>query len=85
MSGAAVADPWVQQAQVLVEQKRRELLRGYPEGVAKAALSRAWESARKKSAPIRQAVQGQAFYDLLVAELAFTEEWCQRFSRGMQA
>ena len=84
MSGTAVMDPWVQQAQVLVEQKRRELLRTYPEGVAKAALSRAWAAARWKAQPIRQAVQGQAFYDLLVAELTGTEEWCQGFSRGMQ-
>ena len=83
MSGPAVIDTWVQRAQVLVDQKKRELMRLYPEAVASASVTRAWEAARRKARPIRPAVQGEAFYDLLTDELTQVDGWCQRFIRGM--
>jgi len=62
--------------------------KGYPPRLVANGIERARASAEIKSAPISPTIRGQAFYDLLQAEMLGVEAWMagqQRFIDGQDS
>jgi len=70
------------QAADLAIQKELELnAKGYPQGMIRAAMSRARGAAQTRAKMLSEPIQEQGFYDLLRWELNKAEDWCVRVQK----
>ena len=59
--------------------------KGYPPGIVRVALERAWGTAKFRSADVLPPIHDEAFLDILNAEIGRAEGWATKMLAALNA